>query len=579
MRLLVDLRCQQMPGGIAPSVLATTAALLRQARTAWPELTERVGLIDDSFPDPPRDGIERLQLARTATGEPSVFLQPAPLAHDCDTLGGLIRRPRGFNCVLVADLPAAEFMPTFATPLLARLAWLPHFHTFGCLTAEDRTRLGGYATPHSLNAITLADTNPDDAADRFWRHARSRWLAVGSTARRPVRPRLAWLTAYPPDHAGSTEYGVECLKALAEFAEVDVFVEGKSPQNEPRRDSWVREYKPLDRWPYLSGEYDAIVAVLANNSLHIPVLELHAHLGGPCLLHEPHLAELYTLHHGPEAARQLAERCVGRTVTADEFQTWLVEPHRLTTLLLDDLLPRAEPLLVHGDVYDLFCRQYPSEALERVEVIPFLCPRRFRPADLTPQARRAARQRLNIPEGRILLVSLGTLHPAKAPLECMWVTEQLLAWGVDVELCFAGAGYFLQHTLEPWVGRMRLEGRVHFHTHWLDDNLYRDHLIAADYALLLRSRGPGSLSEAVLDCIDADLPAVVTARLAATMEAGNLLITVGDAVSPLLVAERLLDAIAAGLHHSRLGSARKAYRNAHSPARFASGLFRALRIA
>jgi hypothetical protein len=164
------------------------------------------------------------------------------------------------------------------------------------------------------------------------------------------------------------------------------------------------------------------------------------------------------------------------------------------------------------------------------------------------------------------------------------VVEQLRSWGVEADLHFAGAGFFLRAGLEPWLPRLGLQDHVHFHHTWLEPAHYRDHLLAADIALVLRSRGPGYPSEAVFDCIDADLPAVLNEELARTMETGELFPTVPDVFSPLLIAERLLEHIersqtgvqergGAGI---RLGLERERYLHEHSPARQAHALLEAL---
>src|SRR5262249_50790969 len=80
----------------------------------------------------------------------------------------------------------------------------------------------------------------------------------------------------------------------------------------------------------------------------------------------------------------------------------------------------------------------------------------------------------------------------------------------------------------------------------------------------------------VLDCIDADLPAVINEELARTMETGELFPTVPDVFSPLLIAERLLELIQNARAGTRLGPNRERYLQEHSPARYAHALLQAL---
>jgi glycosyltransferase involved in cell wall biosynthesis len=583
MRLYVDLRCFQDPSRVSAGVRSVGEALVRRARRCLTSVGEVVGLWDDSLPELPqalRTATDRLQSVFATLGSGGLFLQLAPLAHDADCLAGLLRRPGRFNCALVGDLP-----PDPAGQSRSRLNWLKHYQAFACLTPTDARRLEELLAPPPGSILPLSGpdgtTLLEELAERFWTHVgQRRQLAQAQVCARRARPRLAWLGPYPPARSGVAEHSASTVKALAEHVEVDVFTEGGGPGADLPRIPWVRKFERLGRWPYITGEYDAVVAVIANTTLHVPILEWHRRHGGPCLLHEPHLAELLTLHLGESAANELASRCARRAVPAEEFRTWLVEPSRLPVLLLDELIRRSAPLIVPNPVvHERIRRQYGGNSEAQVVGIPFCCPRRFRAEELTPEARAEARRRLGVPEERVKIVSLGMLHAAKAPLECIWVVEHLRAWGVDAELHFVGAAVFMRSSLEPWLARLELEGRVHFHHDWLEPARYRDHLLGADFALVLRSRGTGNFSEAVLDCIDADLPTVVNEDLAATMQCAELLMTVPDVFSPLLIAERILDAVESGRQRSRLGPARNRYLEEHSPDRHARALLRALEVA
>jgi glycosyltransferase involved in cell wall biosynthesis len=398
---------------------------------------------------------------------------------------------------------------------------------------------------------------------------------------------MAWVGPWPPHQTGVADHSVEVVRALVDRVDVDLFVpqlpdEPPAPAGTPLpllHQSPITNHQSLIQGlPWISGDYDVVLSVVANNRYHQPILDLHRRYGGPCLLYEPHLAELYTLARDRAGLADLAGRTLQRTVTVEEAQTWLMEPSRLPALLLDELISRSTPLLVSGsEVVQRIRRQYADRAdfLQLVE-LPLCCPRRFRAENTLPLARQQARRRLGLPDDRLIIISPGLVHHAKAPLECIWALEQLRSWGVDADLHFAGAGFFLRAGLEPWLPRLGLEEHVHFHHTWLEPACYRDHLLAADFALVLRSRGAGNPSEAVFDCIDADLPAVINEELARTLETGELFPTVPDVFSPLLIAERLLECIEKARAGIRLGPDRERYLREHSPARYAHALLHAL---
>jgi glycosyltransferase involved in cell wall biosynthesis len=615
MRLYVDLRSLQDAGAPFPNPdvgegARIGVALLGSVRRFLPDLREIVGLLDE-----PAQGrtpgwerlVDRFQYAFAASGgraQPGLLFQPSPLTHDPARLVPLLARPGLFGCVLVPDLLSDQekhsLPPERQRQYVRSLAALSHYRAFGCLSPDSADRLLRlFAPPAHSVAVLLASPDEDELAQRFWTHVRTCWqsdrtaaVAAGSSAARRStrrRGRMAWIGPWPPNRTGVADHSTEVVRALLNRVDVDLFA--PSPPDETSSDdhplpgspggpvAWpsVRR-EPLTAAPWLSGEYDVVLSVVANNRYHQPILDLHRQHGGPCLLYEPHLAEVYTLARDRAGLAELGSRTLQRTVTVDEAQTWLVDPPRLPALLLDELIPRATPLLVSdSEVVRRIRRQYADRAdhLHLVQ-LPLSCSRRFRPEDTHPLARQQARRRLGLPDDRLILVSPGLVHHAKAPLECIWALEQLHSWGVEADLHFAGAGFFLRAGLEPWLPRLGLQDHVHFHHTWLEPAHYRDHLLAADFALVLRSRGAGNPSEVVFDCIDADLPAVLNEELARTMETGELFPTVPDVFSPLLIAERLLEHLENVRTGIRLGPERERYLREHSPARYAHALLEAL---
>jgi hypothetical protein len=581
--------------------------------------------------------VDRFQHAFTVSGgrsQPGLLFQPSPLTHDPTRLVPLLGRPGLFTCVLVPDLlsdPEKRSLPPERQRQYVRsLAALSCYQAFGCLSPVSADHLLSVLAPpgHSVAVLLPSDQKSEvrsqksegegnghwslltsdfclltseeeeELAHRFWAHVRTCWQSQRTAGRKPParrRARMAWVGPWPPQQTGVADHSVEVVRALVNRVDIDLFVpqlpeEPPAPAGTPlpllHQSPITNHQSPLQAVPWLSGGYDAVLSVVANNRYHQPILDLHRQYGGPCLLFEPHLAEVYTLARDRSGLADLASRTLERTVTVEEAQTWLLHPPLVPALLLDELISRSSPLLVSGsEVAQRIRRQYADRAdCSQVVRLPLCCPRRFRGEDLHPLARRQARRRLGLPEDQLLLVSPGLVHHAKAPLECIWALEQLRSWGVDADLHFAGAGFFLRAGLEPWLPRLGLEEHVHFHHTWLEPAHYRDHLLAADFALVLRSRGAGNPSEAVFDCIDADLPAVINEGLAQTMETGDLFPTVPDVFSPLLIAERLLELIersqtgvqergGAGI---RLGPDRERYLTEHSPARYAHALLRAL---
>jgi glycosyltransferase involved in cell wall biosynthesis len=188
--------------------------------------------------------------------------------------------------------------------------------------------------------------------------------------------------------------------------------------------------------------------------------------------------------------------------------------------------------------------------------------------------RDAARRRLGLPDGEVVIATFGAVHRTKAPAECIWALETLRGWGIDASMHFVGE-HAEPHTLDRTTTILGLSGKVRFLDHFVDEHLYRDYLVGADLGIQLRLTQFGSQSGALLDCIAAGLPAVANASLAEAADAPAYVRRVPDALSPLLIAEALADLLEEGAR-SRTDPARRAFAEAHSFRVYAARLCEAL---
>src|SRR5205807_7336034 len=138
------------------------------------------------------------------------------------------------------------------------------------------------------------------------------------------------------------------------------------------------------------------------------------------------------------------------------------------------------------------------------------------------------------------------------------------AWGVPADLYFVGTDQYFKAPLAEWTERLKLGEYVHVLGDWVSNQTYRDFVLAADYAIQLRTHGFGGLSGAVLDCISAGLPTVANEDLAEAMDGPSYVLRVPDRLSATLIAEQLVTAYEAGRHQTRIGAERDAYVREHS---------------
>lgn len=548
MRLYADLRCLQ-----ASSQPHHSAGLLRHARRWLPNLVEVVGLLDPALPplpDPPTGLVNRWQSGTTVWTTPhqAVFFQPAIFGPD----------------------------PTWLSPIFA------HAEIIGCIflsrRSADEPRLELWSRVfRELYPVIVEDTWPAQeeelAAQQLW--SKVARAIPAPPRRRSSRPRVAVVGPYPPEPTGVAEVTGWLTQGLVQYASVDVYTNTTAP----RPDLGIGQILPLADRPYTTGEYDRVLTILDNNPNHLPVYDLYRKHGGACLLHDADLAELVVWRNGQEGAARLAEQTLGREIEARELARWLHDPANIPTTFCHEIVDRTAPLFVRSPLTRDRVR---AEHGGDVIALPSGCSRLFHQRELSEAGRAAARQRLGLSPERLVLISLGLVHPVRLPLECLWTVEQLGAWanavGMETELHFVGSSDFMKPFLLPWLDRLHLANNVFF-PGVVSENVYRDYLRAADVGLVLRAGCPGSLSEALLDCIAAGLPTITGTTLARSVEAPSYVYALEDRFSPVLVAERIVQLVQEGRHRHRVCVERNQYLAAHTPGRCAGVLLRALEAA
>ena len=251
----------------------------------------------------------------------------------------------------------------------------------------------------------------------------------------------------------------------------------------------------------------------------------------------------------------------------------------MKTLFLGEVAATAAPMAVHSQVTAAMVRErYGVEAA----YLPFSIYRPWRTEELTPVRRTAARARLGLQEGEVVIATFGYVHVSKAPEECLWALDFLRAWGIPASLHFVGGTENTVNngeTLRNLAMRLGLADHVKILGNFVSEQVYQDYLIGADLAIQLRTFGLGGLSGALLDCAAAGLPCVTNTSLASAVGVpGSYTRCVTDLPNPILIAEACGELIEAGFTATEREQDRAAYSEARSFAVYARELCRALHL-
>jgi glycosyltransferase involved in cell wall biosynthesis len=419
---------------------------------------------------------------------------------------------------------------------------------------------------------TAMDFQESRVGARFWNALaeRSAGFARGPGLRLK-RPKVAFLTPYPPEQTGVARYSQLTIEAAARSLEVDLYT--NAPR--PIAGSGFHDAGAIGGSPFVKGAYDAVISVIGNSDFHIPIFEVFERLGGPCILHDSRLIQIYLLRHGTQRFLEHAGALLGRHVTLAEVEVW-VHDEDLPSLFVEPIIERARPLIVHTPDFQ---RQLRERYGVNAEVLPCCPTMQFSDQELSSASRTNARHQLGISPGTFLISSFGFMAKVKGFEACIQAAGMLRSWNVPAELHFVGCARDEGPEVERIASECGVAGHIHWTRNFVDESTYRRFLVAADAAIQLRSYGFGQYSAALGDCISAALPSIATRNLAASCGAPEYVRTVDNHRSALPLAEQLATLWENRRPVEARQDARKAYLAKHNFAFYIDQLREALDLA
>jgi glycosyltransferase involved in cell wall biosynthesis len=379
---------------------------------------------------------------------------------------------------------------------------------------------------------------------RFWNQLSRLWTHRSPRVARNRRPSIAFLSPLPPARSGVADYSYATLGPLAARAEVSVFSEtagATAPES-------VASVGRPDVTALLDVKFDAVVSVIGNSDFHLREFDLLLRFGSSCIAHDARMLGFYRILLGMPRACAAASDELGRPVSENEIGGWLTDERGLKALFLGEIAATSRPMIVHSPVTQRLVKE--RHGVDCV-LLPFVPYRSFGAAELAPPARAAARRALGVGEHEIIVASFGMIDRVKCIAECIWAIEILRSWGVPARLVLVGTGGPNVKWLRPLAAELGLGECLTVYQGAVPDHIYRLWLAAADVGVQLRAYQLGGLSGALLDCIAAALPTVSTQHLTEVADAPSYVVPVPDQISPVLVAERIMEILDTGTHLQR----------------------------
>ncbi|NLY09868.1 MAG: glycosyltransferase [Tissierellia bacterium] len=328
---------------------------------------------------------------------------------------------------------------------------------------------------------------------------------------RSNRPKLAYISPLPPERSGISDYSAELLPELSRYYDIDVIVD----QDEVS-DPWIENncaVRSVNWFKEHSGDYDRIMYHFGNSVFHHHMFKLLEEIPGVVVLHDFFLSgilshmdllgylpngfvkEIY-FSHGYKAVQEYFE-------TTDRSDIIYKYPCNLS------VLQNALGIIVHSEYSKKLAQYWYGEgAVKNWAVIPLVR------GQASQMDRLKARRSLQIKEDSFVVCSFGLLGETKLNHKLLeaWI-DSSLATNKNCLLIFAGENNKDEYGLkmQKAIHSSGVSERIRI-TGWLDINVYRQFLAAADIAVQLRTLSRGETSAAVLDCMNYGLPTIINAH-------------------------------------------------------------------
>lgn len=374
--------------------------------------------------------------------------------------------------------------------------------------------------------------------------------------------RIGIGTPWVPQRTGVADFSTTTTIELARLADVTAYVTTSAdvpatlPPGVRLPDRRIEDARP--------GVEDVFVSVVGNSHYHLPFLEVLDRMDAVVVSHDTRLVELYLALRGAGGAEQVMTRN-GRPLRPP-LDDQISDMRLLQDAGFWEVARRARMLVLHSPSA---APRIEQETGVHAQVLPFANQRVPRTETVTPQMRTDARQRLGLEPGRLHLASFGYVDLRTKMTDAVvesaaWLTQ----WGHPVALHLVGAAH--PSVAEDLTRRARSAGLADLSiTGFVDDETFRDYLLAIDVGVQLRISPLLGVSGPLSDLAAFGTPAVASRGLAIDVAAPDYVRRLPDEVSPVMVAEAVEEVLAAPPVWTDVEAQRRAYLERQSPRRYA----------
>jgi FkbM family methyltransferase len=412
--------------------------------------------------------------------------------------------------------------------------------------------------PRILAPLGLLQQRPTEPARRESRRS----TGVGTL------PSIGIATPWPMQRSGISDFSLATLTALSHISDLTLYATS-SARSEPNL-----TVRPLTAAYGASKSHEHTISVLGNSHFHIPILSFLRHSGGLVLAHDSKMVELYAAVRGERATDNLmnhSSRVEGTRLSYSDQ----VHGNSYGNLGYGEIAEISSAMVFHSSGA---AARVNEETGKRTLVLPFVPLRSPLEGETLETRRTQARHTLGFTGESIHLISVGIIDSrSKLNDIILEASLWLRSWGHDVNLHFVGTDGQAPGMTQQLIERSREGGTGWFYVSgYVDESSMRHYLSAADIIVQLRTGNVPMLSAPVADAAAYGIPTLATALLVEDPALPSFVKAVGEAVSPLTLAEKLASMIGEADSSALRDAESRQYVARRNPAQYARALFEML---
>lgn len=348
-----------------------------------------------------------------------------------------------------------------------------------------------------------------------------------------IKQKIALFTPLPPKKSGISDYSLELIPFLSKYFDIDIYIDDYIVDSDFLKYNYnIINYRLFDQNKDL---YDNIVYQFGNSSYHAYMYDIALKYSGVVVLHDFYLSGLVNhIAHTSNIpqfffdALEYSHGDIGTSYKKDIFSGKKTVTDAIKDLPLNKhIIDAAKAIIVHSDYSKELFSQFCDKSYNIIKINQLI----KIPSQKAINTKQTKKSKLGFSIDETIISAFGHISESK---QYHFILESMIQGNLfekhNIKLIFVGefvCPNYKQKILD-FIDKNKLNKKVII-TGFVDDDIYKNYLLASDIGINLRSDSRGETSRALLMNMAYALPTIVNDYATFSELPDNTLIKVNTA--------------------------------------------------